>query len=280
RVHPVLGQVFDRNDERPRTRIAVVSERIWRTHLGGAADAVNRTLTLDGVAYRVAAEVPAAFDDPLAYGLGLSLTVKLQPGGPNSWNNFYLSAIARLKPGATLEGAQAELASIAAALRTEAGSKRPWSAHVTPLQIDTIGSARVTLWILLGAVAILLLIACVNVASLMLARGAARQAELAVRSALGCSSARLARQLLLESLLLSAAGGIAGLLVARGATAVLMAAAPAAVARAGGGPLERAVFMFSAAIAILAGLAFGAAPAAQGARPDLDVVLRDAGRGG
>src|SRR5262249_45595788 len=134
RVYPVLGQVFDRNDERPRTRIAVVSERIWRTHLGGAADAVNRTLTLDGVAYRVAAVLPEAFDDPLESGIDVWMPLNLQPGGPNSWNNFYLSAIARLKPGATLEGAQAELASIAAALRTEAGSKRPWSAHVTPLQ--------------------------------------------------------------------------------------------------------------------------------------------------
>jgi predicted permease len=126
----------------------------------------------------------------------------------------------------------------------------------------------------------LLVIACVNVASLMLARGAARQADFAVRSALGCSSARLVRQLLLESLLLSVAGGVAGLLLARAATGTLMAAAPAAVARAGGGTLERAVFAFSAAIAVLAGLAFGVAPAMQGARPDLDVVLRESGRSG
>ncbi len=280
RVHPVLGQVFDRADERRDARVAVVSARIWRKYLGGGADATGRPLTLDGIPYRIAAVLPEAFDDPLESGIDVWTPLNLQPGRPNSWSNFYLSAIARLRPGATIERAQAELASIAAGLRSQSGSKRAWSARVAPLQIDTVGSARTMLWILLGAVAMLLVIACVNVASLMLARGAARQAELAVRSALGCSSARLMRQLLLESLLLSVAGGVAGLLLARAATGTLMTAAPAAVARAGGGTLERVVFAFSAAIAILAGLAFGAAPAVQGARPDLDAVLRDSGRSG
>ncbi len=278
RVHPVLGHVFERADERPGARVAVVSERIWRRYLGGGADAADRPLTLDGISYRVAAVLPAAFDDPLESGIDVWMPLNLQPGRPNSWGNFYLSAIARLKPGVTVERAQAELASIAAGLRSQSGSTRPWSARVAPLQLDTVGSARTMLWILLGAVAMLLVIACVNVASLMLARGAARQAEFAVRSALGCSSARLVRQLLLESLLLSVAGGTAGLLLARAATGTLMAAAPAAVSRAGGGTLERAVFMFSAAIAVLAGLVFGAAPAVQGARPNLEAVLRDSGR--
>jgi len=280
-AHPVLGQVFERTDERRDARVVVVSERIWRKHLGSDARAVGRPLTLDGIAYRVAAVLPDGFDDPLESGIDVWMPLNMEPGRSNGWNNFYLSAIGRLKPGTTIEQAQAELASIAAGLRTESGSRTPWSARVLPLQIDTVGSARTTLWILLGAVAMLLVIACVNVASLMLARGSARQAELAVRSALGCSSARLVRQLLIESLLLSAGGGAAGLLLARAATGALLAAAPAAVSRAGsGGTIERAVFAFSAAIAVLAGLAFGAAPAMQGARPDLDAVLRDSGRSG
>src|SRR5579871_3435167 len=280
RVHPVLGHVFDRADERHDARIAVVSERIWRKYLGGGTDATSRLLTLDGIPYRVAAVLPAAFTDPIESAIDVWRPLDLQPGGPNSWNNFYLTAIARLKPGATIEGARTELAAIAAGLQRESGARRAWWARVVPLQVDTVGSARTLLWILLGAVGMLLVIACVNVASLMLARGAARQAELAVRSALGCSPARLVRQLLLESLLLSVAGGVAGLLLARAATGALLASAPAAVARAGGGPLERAVFAFSAAIAILAGLAFGVAPAVQGARPDLELVLRETGRGG
>jgi len=280
RVHPLLGQGFGRADERRDARVAVVSERIWRKYLGGGADATGRTLHLDGVAYRVAAVLPEAFADPLEPGIDVWTPLNLQPGRPNSWNNFYLSAIARLQPGATIEGAQAELNAIAAALRSQNGLARVWSARVVPLHVDTAGGARTLLWMLLGAVAMLLVIACVNVASLMLARGAARRTELAVRSALGCPAGRLVRQLLIESLLLSVTGGVAGLLLARAATGALMAAAPAAVARAGGGPLEHAVFAFSAAIAVLAGLAFGAAPALQGARLDLDAVLRDSGRGG
>ncbi len=280
RVHAVLGQVFDRADERPDARVAVVSDRIWRKYLGGGTAAPGRLLTLDGISYRVVAVLPEGFDDPLESGIDVWVPLNLQPGRRNSWDNFYLSAIARLKPGTTIERAQAELASIANGLQSQSGARVAWSAHVVPLQIDTVGSARALLWILLGAVAMLLVIACVNVASLMLARGAARQAELAVRSALGCASARLVRQLLLESLLLSAAGGVAGLLLARVTTGALIATAPAVVARTGGGPLERAVFAFSAAVAILAGLAFGAAPAMQGARPDLDAVLRESGRSG
>jgi predicted permease len=279
-VHPVLGQVFDRADERRDAGVAVVRERIWRKYLGGEADATGRPLTLDGIPYRIAAVLPETFDDPLESGIDVWTPLNLQPGRPNSWNNFYLSAIARLQPGATIERAQAELSSIAAGLQGQSGSTRAWSARVAPLQTDTVGSARTMLWILLGAVAMLLVIACVNVASLMLARGAARQGELAVRSALGCSSARLVRQLLLESVLLSVAGGVAGLLLARAVTGTFMAAAPAAVARAGGGTLDRAVFAFSAAIAVLAGLAFGVAPAMHGARSDLHAVLGDSGRSG
>jgi putative ABC transport system permease protein len=136
------------------------------------------------------------------------------------------------------------------------------------------------LWILLGAVGLLLVIACVNVGSLFLARGAARETELAVRAALGCSGPGLVRQLLIESLLLSLAGGVAGLLLAQAVTGVLLAAAPEAVARVGSGALERAVFAFSFAIAVLAGVGFGIAPAVQATRPDLEAVLRESGRSG
>ena len=126
----------------------------------------------------------------------------------------------------------------------------------------------------------LLIIACVNVASLFLARGAARETELAVRAALGCSGWRLVRQLLVESLVLSLAGGVAGLLLAKAITGTLLAAAPEAVARAGSGALERSVFAFSFGAAVLAGIGFGVAPALQATRPDLEAVLRESGRSG
>jgi putative ABC transport system permease protein len=280
RVQPLLGQVFARQDERRDALVAMVSERIWRRYLGGAADAAGRMLSLNSVAYRVAAVLPDGFDDPVEPGIDVWTSLDLQPGGANNWDNSYLSAIARLKPGATLEQAQAELATLAAGLQTNKPAKDQWSVRVAPLQADTVGSAGPTLWVLLGAVALLLIIACVNVASLFLARGSARQAELAVRAALGCSGGRLVRQLLIESLLLSVAGAGAGLLLAQAVGSALLAAAPAAVGRADGAALNFSVLAFSLGVALLAGIGFGVAPALDATRPDLDVVLREGGRGG
>jgi putative ABC transport system permease protein len=281
RAHPILGHTFERTDERADARVAVVSERIWRAHLDARPDAVGRRLSLNGVPHQVVAVLPDGFDDPLEANVAVWTPVNLQPGGPNSFDNYYLSIVARLKAGVTVEQAQAELTALAAAMQSDsAPSRLRWSARVVPLQIDTVGSARAMLWILLGAVGLLMIIACVNVASLLLARGAEREADLAVRAALGCSRARLVRQLLIESLLLSLAGGIAGLFVAPAVTRVLLAAAPTAVAHAGNGTLERAVLAFSVGIALVSGIVFGVAPAAQAARTDLESVLRESGRTG
>jgi predicted permease len=280
RARPILGQPFQRADERADSRIAVVSERLWRRHLDAAPDAVGRMLPLNGIPYRIAAVLTDDFEDPLESDVEVWTPLNLQPGGPNSFDNFYLSIVARMAKGATVGQAQAELATIAAGMQQDRPPAEPrWSAHVVPLQIDTAGSARPLLWILLGAVGLLLVIACVNVASLLLARGAARESELAVRSALGCSRSRLVRQLLIESVILSLAGGAAGVLIAPALTRVLLAAAPDAVAHASGGLLERAVLLFSAAVAVCCGIAFGVAPAIQATRTNLDAVLRESGRG-
>jgi len=281
RARPLLGQPFERADERPNANVAVISERIWRKYLDARPDAVGQTLTLNGIPYRVAAVLPDDFDDPIESGVAVWTPANLQPGGENSFNNFYLSIIARLRPGVTIDQAQAELATLAAAMQPPNPPARlRWSAHVVPLQTDTVGSARPMLWMLLGAVGLLMIIACVNVASLLLARGAERETDLAVRAALGCSTTRLVRQLLIESVLLSLGGAIAGLIVAPLVTRALLAAAPAAVAHAGSGPLDRAVLAFNIAIALVAGIAFGVAPAAQAARPDLEGMLRESGRSG
>jgi len=278
-VHPVVGQLFSRADERPNQRLAVVSARIWRKYLDGAADAAGRILQINATPYQVMAVLPAGFDDPLESGIDLWVPLNTQPGGPNSFDNYYLSAIGRLNPGATVAQAKAELATIAAGMQANrpAGAAL-WSANVVPLQTDTVGSAGPMLWILLGAVGLLLIIACVNVASLFLARGAARETELAVRAALGCSGWRLVRQLLIESVLLSLAGGIAGLLLAKIISGTLLAAAPAAVSSVGSEALERSVLAFSFGVAVLAGIAFGVAPAIQATRPDLEGMLRESGR--
>ena len=281
RAQPILGQTFDRTDERPNARVAVVSERIWRKYLDAKADAAGQSLTLDGVSYRVVGVVPDEFDDPLEPDVAVWTPLNLQPGGPNSLNNHYLSIVARLKPGVSHEQGQAELGALAANLqRDRPPSAVRWSARVVPLQTDTVGSARSMLWILLGAVGLLMAIACVNVASLLLARGAERETDLAVRAALGCSRIRLVRQLLMESLLLSLTGAVAGLLTAPAVTHVLLALAPATVARMGAGTPERAVLAFTIGVALLAGIGFGVAPAAQVARTNLEGMLRESGRAG
>jgi putative ABC transport system permease protein len=281
RARPILGRTFERADERANAHVVVISERVWRTHLGGAADVVGRQLTLNGVAHRIAAVLPAGFDDPLESGIDVWTPLNLQPGGPNSFDNYYLSAIGRLKPGATLEQAQAELAMVASSLQpADAPARERWSVRVAPLQVDTVGSAGPLLWMLLGAVGLLLIIACVNVASLFLARGAARETELAVRGALGCSGWRLVRQLLVESVLLSVVGALGGLVLSRLMTISLMAAAPQTIAHAGSEGIARTVFVFGLGVAVLAGVGFGVAPAWQATRPDLDAVLRESGRGG
>ena len=279
RVRPLLGQPFDRADERPNANVAVVSERIWRKYLDGRSDVVGELLPLNGVPHRVVAVVPDDFDDPLEPDVAVWTPLNLQPGGPNSFDNFYLSLVARLRPGVTVAQAQAELAMLAAAMQApDAPERLRWSVRVVPLHLDTAGSARAVLWMLLGAVSLLMIIACVNVASLLLARGVERETDLAVRAALGCSTTRLVRQLLLESVLLSLAGAVTGLIAVPLVTRVLLAAAPAGVAHAAAGPLERGVLAFSIAVALVAGIGFGVAPAAQAARPDLEGMLRESGR--
>ena len=143
RTQPILGQTFDRAEERPDSHVAVVSGRIWREYLDARADAAGRLLTLDGVPYRVVGVVPDDFDDPLESDVDVWTPLNLQAGGPNSFDNYYLSIVARLKPGVSVEQAQADLDALAADMqRDRPPSAVRWSARVVPLQIDTVGSAR------------------------------------------------------------------------------------------------------------------------------------------
>jgi predicted permease len=282
-VQPLAGQPFGRADERADAGVVVIRERLWREYFDGRPEAIGRSVSLNGVRQRVVAVLPDSFADPLVANVEVWVPIDLQTPARNRWPNHYLSMLGRLRPGATLEQARADTARIAALIEQNYydRSSHP-SARVAPLQADTIGSAGGLLWMLVGAVALLLAIACVNVAGLVLARNAAREPELAVRAALGGSRFRLARQLVLESVLLSLAGGLVGLLSARVLTRVLLAAAPQTVAgaasRSGGG--AAAVLAFGFVTALASGLAVGLAPALQQARPNLEGVLRESGRGG
>jgi putative ABC transport system permease protein len=279
-VQPVLGHPFDRTAERADAGVVVIGERVWREYLGARPDAIGQSLSLNGVRQQVVAVVPDSFADPLVAGVQVWTPLDLQTPARNRWGNHYLSIIGRLRPGVTLEQARADTSRTAALIERNYGDTTPVSARVTPLQTDTVGTARGLLWLLVGAVGLLLTIACVNVAGLVLARGASREPELAVRAALGCSRWRLARQLVLESVLLSLAGGAVGLISARALTRLLLGAAPESVARtaatAAGGAT---VFAFGFLIALAAGVAIGLVPAIHQARPNLDGVLRESGRG-
>ena len=279
-VRLLAGQPFERDAERANANVVLIRERIWREYLGARPDAIGQTISVNGVRQQVLGVVPDAFEDPLVPGVEIWTPLDFASANRTQWYNHYLSVIGRLRPGATLAQAQAELKTIASQIEFNYGASsiRRW-ARVTPLQVDTVGSAGRVLWMLFGAVALLLTIACVNVAGLVLARGAAREQELAVRAALGCSRWQLARQLIVESVLLSLAGGLVGFASAQVATRLLLAAAPDSVARvAEGASGSGGVFAFAFAVALVAGLACGLAPALQHARPHLEGILRESGR--
>jgi putative ABC transport system permease protein len=278
-VTPIRGAAFDAADERKDANVAIISARIWREYFGGADEAIGKLIAMDGISRRVVGVMPDGFDDPIIPGVEIWTPLDMQDVRAESWRNNYLSAIGRLRPGSTLRSARAELSTLVAAEQTHYGGRDARQAMVVPLKTDTLGSSARLLWILQGAVALLLLIACVNVASVFLARGAARQSELAVRRALGCPQRRLVSEFLIEGVMLASAGAAAGLLLAATTSRALLASAPVALPGSHAEILDIPVFLFTCAVACCAGLAFGVAPALRFGGSDVDAVLREEGRG-
>jgi predicted permease len=280
RAHPLLGRTFDPGvDEPGRAKVAVVSEDFWRTRSGGSPSFVNSTIRLDGTPYAVIGVMPAAFSFP-ADGSAIDAWVLFEPTPQmaNAWSNRFLSVIGRLKPGTTLEQAGGQLAAVAA--QTE--SRHPVeqagrSVFLQVLREGVVQRVRPALFILFGAVVLVHLIACANVANLLLARAATRQHEVAVRLALGASRVRLVRQFLLESLVLASVGAVLGLLLARWGLSALMPLAKGALPVSTGFPLDGRVLGFLLAIAVLSALLFGIAPTLQSARGDVRSTLTEAG---
>jgi predicted permease len=283
RVPPLRGRVFDRSAEREGVREAVLSYDLWQRRLGGETDVAGRSLMLDGLAYEIVGVMPPEFEDPLEAGVDVWLPQMLEVGGEdtrNSWDNHYLSAIGRLGPGITIEEAQAEVDLLASrqAVHFSADDEQP-AARLVALHEDIAGDVRPLLLVLTGAVLLLLLIACVNIASLMLARGASRQTELAVRTALGSGRSRLASQLLTESLVLSLLGGAAGLFLSVFVTRGLETVAPATLVR-NVPDVDVRVFAYAFVLSLAAGVLAGLTPVLQFTRPSLASVLREGGRTG
>ena len=277
-----LGRDFSDAEDRPGgARAVIISDRFWRTRLGGARGVLGRTLRLDDVSYSVVGVVPRTMQFPEAE-IDLWVPLQLTPeSGLRS--NHGVPLVGRLRAGVTLAQAQDEMASLAAQLEREnPGDNKARGVRVEPLEDTLLGPVRPALRILLGAVALVLLVACVNVANLMLARLTARGREVAVRSALGASGLRLTRQLVVESLILTIGASALALLLAPLTLRVLLAIAPDSLPRLNEVRLDGAVLAVTLGIAVAVAMVFGALPAitARGWGISLNDHLRGGQRGG
>jgi len=265
-VSPAIGRGFTDDDDRPNTAaLAILSDAYWRTKLGANPSVVGQTIKLDEVAHTIVGVMPRDFQYMRPYDVFTSMGPSSGTGellDRGNHNGFH--ALGRLKAGVTVESASSELRTIAAALEREyPNTNSGITVRVNRLADRLVEDVRLTLLALFGAVGFLLLIACVNVANLLVARGAARQHELAVRAALGGGRARLASQLLVESTLISVAGGALGVAVAAWLLRALVAAAPEGIPRIADVRLDGPTLLFALIAAALCGIVFGALPAFQ-----------------
>lgn len=276
-ARPLLGQVFQPlvagESARP---IVVLGHALWTRRFGADPAVVGRALTLDGTPYTVVGVMPAGFRFPPFWATDAELWTPLDLGADAAQNHAeFLRVFARLRPGATVATARAELDAVSRRLAREwPDSNAGIAANLEPLREPVVGPVRTALLTLLGAVGLVLLIACLNIASLLLAQGTSRERELAVRTALGAGRARLLRQWLTESLLLSLIGGALGLLVAYWALPLLVAASPDSLPRVSEIGLDGRVLGFGLALSLGSGILFGVLPALRAGRSDLTASLR------
>ena len=277
RTNPIRGRMFQANEMQPGAEaVAVISYGLWQRRFGGSESVLNSKVMISGDSTTIIGIMPAGFSYPGDSELWTPLT--LEPA-KEPRENRYINVVSRLKPGVSLPQAQAEMDTISQRLeKTYVDTNTGWSVRLTELRESLVGDVRTALLILLGAVAFVLLIACTNVANLLLARAAYRQKEIAVRTALGASRLRVVRQLLTESVMLSLVSGLIGLALSLWLTKLLIAISPPNTPRFDEIGIDLRVFGFALGVTVLSGLLFGLFPALQTSRPNLNEMLKDSGR--
>jgi predicted permease len=283
-LHPRLGREFDEKAEIPGNGLQIIlSDRLWRTRFDSDPKIVGRKITFNAQPYTVIGVMPPGTEhpgneyQPLAYGEDVDAWWPFAfAGDPSQRGSHYIEGIGRLKKGVTVEQARAEMNALMTQLDREHGGD--WQVLVIPLDAEIVGSSRRLLLVLLGAVCMVLLIACANAANLLLARASARQREIAVRLALGAPRSRIVRQLLTESLLIAFLGGVLGLALALAGVKGLVSLLPAGFPRAHDIHVSAPVFLFTFLVSGAAGILFGLAPALQASRTDPNEGLHKGGR--
>jgi predicted permease len=280
-INPLLGRnILPEEDQAGGAPVAVIGDGLWKRKFGLSSEVLGKSITLNGKAYTVIGVATGQI-------AGLSRTDVYVPMGQWTDPSFRdrrismgTNALGRLKPGVTFEQAQADMDSVARNLAAAyPDSNKGAGITIVPLKTDVVGSVRGILLVLLGAVSFVLLIACANVANLLLARSTGRSREFAIRSALGASPGRVIRQLLTESVMLGLAGGGIGLLLAKWGTQAILRALPESLPRTEEIGMDGHVLFFTLGISVVTGIVFGLVPALKTMRPDMHETLKEGGRG-
>ena len=281
-IKPVMGRAFTEEENQPgKGDVAIIANSLWQRRFGSDPDIIGKTITVNGVALTIVGVMPNTLSYPVPGEIYAPLPITPALASNRESHEFYV--IGRLKPGVSVQSAQADIDNITSRLEQQyRATNTGLGATVFPIVADTVRKYDTGVWVAMGAVAFVLLIACANVANLMLARASGRQREIALRAALGATRWRIVRQLLTESVIVALLGGVLGILVAVWGLDALRAANPGDAARFAPGwnqlGINLPVLAFTIALAVLSGLVFGLAPALQVSKPNLNESLKEGSR--